>query len=191
MIKQRQYTDVTRAYAHALFNAAKKAGALDRVEFQVRDLAEIHRANPRLGVFMEGPQFSTEAKLEMLAKLFGGGLEPMLFRMLQLMARRERYGELRGVLQLLEELVEEDKGIFPAMVTTARPLDAVSRVRLEKQLEVYTGCNLKIEWSIDADLIGGVVFRFRDLLLDTSLASGLKRLGRQLTQTQIIKTETA
>lgn len=191
MIKQRQYTEVTRAYAQALFNASKKLGALDQVEAQAAELSAIHKANPKLRVFMEGPQFATEDKLGMLDTLFMGKLEPAMLKMLHLMARRERYGELDAILQLLSELIEEDKGVFPALVMTARPLNAPMRSALEKQLEVYTGCNLKIDWEIDPGLIGGVVFRFRDLLLDSSLASELKQLGRQLMQTQIIKTETA
>jgi F-type H+-transporting ATPase subunit delta len=84
-------------------------------------------------------------------------------------------------------LIDEERGIYPAELASGHPLTADDRARLEGVLQRYTGCRLKIDWSVEPSLIGGIVFRFRDLLVDGSLRSGLAEIRRRWRQTSMVR----
>lgn len=184
-MKIRQYSPVARSYAEALFRSAKKLGNLAQVREELAALAELGDAGRKLRIFLTGPQFSTEAKLALIEKTLGASVSKNLRKMLELLVRRERYGEFDSIWERFEELCEQDEGVYSAVVTTARALGSDERQELQASLEKYAECRLKITFEVNPDVIGGVIFRFRDTLIDSSLRSGLERVRRQLKNAQI------
>lgn len=186
MIKQRQYSAVARSYATALFNVAKEQGTLDRLAEESAAVEAAIEANPRLKIFMASPRISTEEKMGLIERVFSGRISELLMRALMILVRRERTIQLDAILDLLQQLIEEDKGIHPAVVQTARELPEEDRWRLQAALEKYTGMKLNIDYQIDPRLIGGIVFQLADMLIDTSMRSYLEDLRRRLKETKLL-----
>ena len=188
-ITQRQYSPVARAYATALVRSGLETGRLDALDGQGRALAEaIARAREAV-VFLDSPQANTEDKLEYLDKVFRGRIDPPLKRMLELLVLRARVGYLAEILDLFGDLVQLERGIGQAVVMTARPLDQGERRRLRQTLERHTRARLNIDWGIDPALLGGVAFRFRDLLIDSTLRTGLDQIRGRLFGAKVLANE--
>ena len=143
-------------------------------------LATLLHQQPGLRHFLEGPHISREKKRDLLDKGFKNRLNPLLMNLLYMMADRERATLLSDILSGFQEIAERAEGIFPATVASARELGFQEKLKLKSALEKRTGCHLRIKYEVDKSLLGGVVFRFRDLLIDGSVRNGLEQLKREL-----------
>lgn len=166
----------TQSYAQALFNVGQSQGVGAALLDESRELAATLKKQPRLAFFLESPQIGTEKKHALLDKVFKKKLNPLLLNLLRILVNRERGILLSGILAEFEEIAERADGIWPARVSAARELGADERKKIQKALEKYTHSKLKIGYDVKPDLIGGLVFRFKDILVDGSIRHHLKRL---------------
>ncbi len=186
MIRQREYSPVARSYAAALLGTARRLGRVNELDRQTRALATAFARSPRTTVFLDHPRVPAEKKIEYLNRVFGDRIEPALARMLELLVLRARMRYLVEILDRFHELVEREQGIGQAIVLSARPLEDAERRRLLVSFERYTGNRLHVDWRTDARLLGGIVFRFRDLLVDGSVRTGLEHIHERLLGTQVL-----
>lgn len=173
-------TTVSERYALALFNVAKKQGKLDDIKSDGEQLLKLLTKNGKLAVFLEGPQFTTEAKLDLLKKLFSGKLNPAVYQLLDILVKKGRIDYARPIFTRFIELAEADQGIFQAEVATAVELNSADQDKLQKALENYTKSRLQIKYRVEPALIAGVRFSMGDLMIDDSVKGKLDRLRFQL-----------
>ncbi|MCE5230955.1 ATP synthase F1 subunit delta [bacterium] len=185
----REYSLVARSYARALLGVARKEGRLDRLAAEAQALAQGFAAVPDALIFLDNPQVSTEKKLSYLASTVEGRIEPILVRMLHMLVQRDRVRYLGEIFEYFAELADEEQGIGRAIVETARELGDDECRNLSVTFERYTKHRLNIDWRIDPRLIGGVVFRFGDLMIDGSLRSGLDEIRERLMETTVLGKE--
>ncbi len=168
-----------QSYAQALFNVGRSQGTLDRLLEESRALAATLEREPRLGDFLESPQITREKKRAVADQAFKPSFHPLLVTLIHMVIDRERGAVLLPILREFEEVAERAEGIYPATVISARELGDGERQNLRGGLEKYAGCKLKIQFTVKPELIGGIVFRFRDKLIDASVKQGLNRLRRR------------
>jgi F-type H+-transporting ATPase subunit delta len=178
--------DVVTAYALAVFNAAKEKGLLDRIEPEALEVVRIFRGNRRLRLALEAPNVRDQDKLALIDKAFAGRVDDVLLRLMRLMLVRRRIEHLVPALEELHELILHDRGERPASVTTAVPMDERQRGELTAVLEKLTGFRLSVRWRVEPEIIGGVVARCEDLLIDHSVRTRLDRIRRRLLQTTVV-----
>jgi F-type H+-transporting ATPase subunit delta len=178
--------DVVTAYALAVFNAAKEKGMLDRIEPEALEVVRIFRGNRRLRLALEAPNVRDQDKLALIDKAFAGRVDDVLLRLMRLMLVRRRIEHLVPALEELHELILHDRGERPASVTTAVPMDERQRGELTAVLEKLTGFRLSVRWRVEPEIIGGVVARCEDLLIDHSVRTRLDRIRRRLLQTTVV-----
>lgn len=189
MNTHREYSVIARSYARALFGAAQKEGQLDRLANESHALARGFEAVPTAIVFLDNPQVPTEKKMSYLAETVGGRVTPLMNRMLEMLVRRDRVRYLMEIFDQFAEIVEEAHGIGRAMVETARELGEDERQRIKATFERYTNHKLDIKWAVDSRLIGGVIFRFGDLMVDGSVKNGLEEIRERLLETTVLQTQ--
>ncbi|MBI1783960.1 ATP synthase F1 subunit delta [Candidatus Sumerlaeota bacterium] len=169
----------TQSYAQALFNVAKGRGTVAELMSQAAELAGVLAEQPKIAYFLESPQVPTEKKHALIDKALKGSLNPVLVNMLRMLVDRDRAGLLSGILTEFEEIAERAEGIYPASVTSARELREDEKQNLQRGLEKYTASRLKIKYHVRRDLLGGIVFRFKDVLVDGSVRHGLNEIRRR------------
>lgn len=167
-----------RSYAQALFNAASTQGVVQRLVEETKMVSSLLHQQAGLRHFLEGPHISREKKRELVDKAFQNRVNPLLLSLLYMMVDRERATLLPDILVNFQEIAERAEGVFPATVTSARELGFQEKLKLKSALEKHTGANLRIKYEVDPRLLGGIVFRFRDLLIDGSVRNGLEQLRR-------------
>lgn len=176
---------LVRSYAGALFAAAEKAGVLDTVAAQAKNMVELLEGEPKLRTFLEAPNIPRERKESLIEKVFGEKFHVLTVRFLRMIIRRGRVGVLHDSMEAFQTLYAKHLGITPATIATARSLADEDKERLEKALNDYTNLKLTIDYKVDEDLIGGVRFLCGDLLIDSALSSQLTRLRHDLLHTKV------
>jgi F-type H+-transporting ATPase subunit delta len=173
-------TTVSERYAQALFNVSKRQGTLPTVIADAEQFLLVDKKDSRLAVFLEGPQFRTEDKLELVKRTFQGKLDPMLVQLVVMLINKGRIEYARPILTRFIELAEADQGLHPAEVATAVELSDDAKTRLQSALEAYTKSRLRIRYRVEPTLIAGVRFTMGDLMVDDSIKGKLDRLRFQL-----------
>jgi ATP synthase F1 delta subunit len=177
---------LARRYAAALYASAGKRGVVDRVEADLAATAALLDAEPAFRDFLLSPEVLDEHKAEILGRTLRTRLAPLSFHFLLLLFKKRRLDHLAAIHDGLVELVEAERGIWRAGVTTAVPMKKEHQEQLKAKLEAVTGKTIKLELEVDPDILGGVVLVLHNRLVDGSLRRGLDRLRDELAAVRVI-----
>ena len=171
-------------YATALHDAAREAGVLADVDRQLADLARALREDHALARALGNPAVPRAAKDRIIADLCAGA-DPMVARFVGVLLDHRRLDELPDVQRALAERVRLETGELAVELTTAVPIDDDAAETVRRQLADATGLQVTMERRVDPAIIGGVVLRVRDRIVDASLRRRLDLLGRDLRAARI------
>ena len=171
---------VVRRYATALFDTARKQGVVDQVEEELKAVDQVLRAVPRLTRVLRAPIIARAQKQELLQKAFGTRVGKLTGRFLALVVERRRETILTDIYGEFQRLANEARNILPVQVTSAVPLSDSEREALAKALSGRTGKNVTLEVEIDPQIMGGLMLRMGDTVIDGSVRSRLKQLRSRL-----------
>lgn len=173
-------------YGEALFELAVEEGREDEFLEEVITLKELLDENPDFGKLMNHPKILKEEKLEVLEKVFKGRISRALLGFLHLIVSKDRYGEIDAILDYFISEVKQLKGIGVAYVTTALALNEAKKKEIEDKLLSTTSFKkMEMHYQVEEDLIGGMVIRIGDRVVDSSVRSKLFKMQRELLKTQI------
>jgi len=166
-------------FAEALYEAAQSEG---RLESTNRDLAGVHQALEDSAVlkrFLANPAFPHDAKRRVLAQMTAGG-EPLVEKFLNVLVDHDRLDLLADAADAFGERYRREQHELAVSLTTAVPIDDALTESLRQRLESATGQAVTIRRTVDESIIGGVVLRVRDLLVDASVRRRLEGLRLSL-----------
>ncbi len=169
-------------YADAAFAVARDQNALDPWQQGLDEVASL-LSRPDVATALTSPAVPETQKRAALDQL-APGLPPLLRNLLHLLIERSRLAEVPNVAAAFRYLVNEERGLVTAEVTTAIPLDAELQRQVAQRLGAYLQHDpqkLVIESRVDPRIIGGVVARVGDTLIDDSVRGRIERLRRALT----------
>jgi F-type H+-transporting ATPase subunit delta len=170
-----------RRYASAAFDVASESGDLDLWVSELEELARIMHMPSARTVFLN-PTVPAERKRAALERLLPRAT-PLLRNFLRILADRARLHEVPGIAEALREMVDQQRGIVVAEVTTAVPLDADLERVVAQRLASYLDRRpeqVNLRSRVDPTIIGGVVARVGDRVIDDSVRGRLERLRRAL-----------
>jgi F-type H+-transporting ATPase subunit delta len=171
---------VARKYARALFGAGIQHDVLDALYDEAESLLAYLRQERRLLAFLTAPQILDADKERVVRNTFGEHVSSTFLSFLLLLVNRHRIDHLDAVLDIFIGLVKEHRGIVATQVWTAFPLSGEERDRIAA--EVARRLNKQVELTVveDPGLIGGIVVRIGNKVLDYSLQHFLRQLRDQL-----------
>lgn len=164
-----------RRYAEAAFEIARRDGTLDRWGDDLRLAADVV-AREDVARVVDSPAIPFEARREVLAKLLQARVSPRAFHLALLLAERGRLSTLPAVAAEYKRLVDRERGIVAATVTSAIRLEPAELEAIGARVREMTGAQAEITAAVDPDLIGGVTVRIGDRLIDASVRGRLERL---------------
>ena len=168
---------VARRYAQALLELGEEEGRLDRIAADFETVADAWSTSAELRNAIENPLVSTATKKEVIRELSDQiGASSTTQNALLLLLERHRMSVLPYLARSLQELADGREGLVRAEVTTAVPLPETYYARLQARLERLTGKRIVIHRHIDPSLVGGVVTRIGDRVIDGSLRTKLDTL---------------
>lgn len=167
---------VARRYARALFSLGKKTGGgeLEAYGKSLSELAVVLEQSPALLRVLKNPIFSVEEKKGVMAKVLEKvSAAPTVANFVKLLADKERLDILPEIAADFGALLDAEKGVMRGVLVTAVPLSEAKAGEVKTKLEGQTGKKLELDFSDDAGILGGVVLKIGDMILDASLRAQL------------------
>ena len=171
--------EIARVYAEALFDSAKQADKLDAVKEQLGQFADAVGDNRELQLFLFSPYFSSAEKKDGLAKAIDGA-EPELVNFLGLLAEKHRVPAIFRIRRRFDDLWAEENKRLEVTVTSAVELDPELVQRIGSEIEKQTGQTVELQSNVDADILGGIVLRVGNKVLDASVRNRLDKLRKNV-----------
>lgn len=173
-----------RRYAGALFQLARERNELDEVAAGLREVAQVATQSRELMNVLRHPRITRERKKELLHKVFGG-VRADIERFLFLLIEKDRAAILPDTSREFDRLLDEHRGEADAEAITAAPLSETQRSALLSRLEASTGLKIRLVTRVDESILGGLIVRVGDHLIDGSVASRLRLIKEQLKQAKV------
>jgi len=168
-----------RRYAKALLQSALEQDILDDVEKDMRFILHTVRDSRDLVLFLKSPIIKTEDKQEVLARIFNDHVSGETTSLLQLLSEKNREELLGDICTGFIDLYNQHYGIIQVDITTAYQLSSAQRDDLHEALESSTGKKVEMDVTIDTDIMGGVIVRIDDTVLDGSVKYKIRKLKNQ------------
>jgi F-type H+-transporting ATPase subunit delta len=171
--------EIAEVYARALFEAARDDGVLDRVRDEVGQFADALDSDRNLQVFLFSPYFSSEEKKDGVRRIVSDADERLL-NFLELLAERHRMPALFRVRRIFESLWAEENKLLPVTVTSATELDEGLVQEIGARIEEQTGRRVELSSKVDPDVLGGLMVRVGNMVLDATIRNRLEQLRKQV-----------
>ncbi len=171
--------EIAQVYARSLFEVASEAGKLDTVREQLGAFADALQDSRELQTFFFSPYFSTEEKKDGLGRTVTGADET-LTNFLEVLVENHRMPVIFRVRRELDRLWQEANQLLPVQITSAVALDESVATRIGDEIGRQTGRRVQLTSTIDPDVIGGVVLRVGNSILDASIRTRLEALRKQV-----------
>lgn len=171
---------VARRYAAALFGLAARDGILDAVSQDLALIARFLAEVPYLRAVLMQPLVSEAHKNKVASDAFSDRVTAVSLNFLNLLIRKRREDLIDECIRVFGELVAARENTVDATASSAVPLSAAQTERLTQALEQLTGKRVRLTAHVDPNMLGGVIVRMGDTIIDGGVRSRLQRLEQQL-----------
>src|SRR5690242_6127936 len=171
--------EIARVWARALFEVAKEHDLLDKVREQLGAFVDALNENRDLMVFFFSPYFSTQEKKDGLKRAVTDA-EPVLMNFLEALIERHRMPALFRIKARYEILWEDERDLLPVEVTSAVELDKATVSTIGERIGEQTKRTVELSSKVDPDILGGIVLRVGNVILDASIRNRLEQLRKQV-----------
>jgi F-type H+-transporting ATPase subunit delta len=168
-----------RMYARALFQAAQEQGRVGAVQGDLGAFADAVEGSPELAAFLSNPQVDPAAKAGVLGEL-SEGADELVRNFLHLIAAKGRAGQVAGIRDEFQALVDRAQGRIAVELTTAFELSEEEAAAIVSQIERASGQSVEAVRKVDPALIGGMVLQAGSLRVDASVRGRIERLRQGL-----------
>ena len=168
-----------RLYARALFEAAQESGRVEAVHRDLGAFAAAVEGSPELAAFLSNPQVESAAKIGVLGEL-SDGADELVHNFLRLLAGKGRAGQIPGIRDEFQALVDQAQGRVAVELTTAYELSDDEAASIVSQIERASGRTVEATRKVDPDLVGGMILQAGSLRVDASVRGRLERLRHEL-----------
>lgn len=173
--------ELARVYGSSLFEVASAQGKRDVVREQLAQFAQAVHDSHELQVFLFSPYFSTQEKQAGLKRALQDADE-LLTRFLELLVEKHRMPVLFRIRDEYEGLCEQAERRLAVEITSAIELDPATAEQVAQQIGTHTGRRIELSRRVDPEIIGGLILRVGNSILDASVRTRLEGLRRQVAQ---------
>lgn len=171
-------SSAAKRYAQAVFDLAKERGTLDAWQADLNGLAQL-AGDPLAANYLANPSITRERKFALVDRVLANG-QPEARNLAHMLIERERTGDVPRIAELYEDMLRAERGIAVAEVTTADPLAPATEALVRDRLQKLVGKQIELRVSVDPSIIGGIVARVGDLVIDGSAVGQLRKLRARL-----------
>jgi F-type H+-transporting ATPase subunit delta len=173
-------TIIARNYAETLLELARRAGDLHAFGEAADNIVDAIQRDRTLRLFLESPRLSAHQKNQVIARAFDGQLPSLFVRFLQALITHRRQMLLPEIAREYHDLVDQVEGRMHASVTVAREVDDAERGTIARELSRAYGKEVVPHFAVNPAILGGVVVRVGDTVLDGSVRRRLASLRNRM-----------
>ncbi len=172
---------ISNTYAEALFELAEDDNKIDDLYAQVDMLEKLFSENPEFISLLTHPQITKEEKISTLEKTLKGRVDNEIVGLLKIVTEKDRAGEIEAIFEEFRAKVYDHKKIGVVYVSSAVALSEAQKKKIEAKLLKTTDFkSLESHYSVDEKLVGGMVIRIGDRVVDSSVRSKIEKMTSEL-----------
>jgi F-type H+-transporting ATPase subunit delta len=171
--------EIAGVYARSLFEVAKEHDVLDRIHDELGQFAEALSDDRTLQVFLFSPYFSSHEKRDGVRRVVSEADERFV-NFLELLAERHRMPALFRIKREFDALWADEHQLLPVTVTSAVELDEGLVQEIGERIQEQTGRKVELSSNVDPDVLGGLMVRVGNMVLDDTVRNKLERLRKQV-----------
>ena len=171
--------EIAAVYARSLFEVAQEQNKLDTIREQLGVFADALSDNRELQVFFFSPYFSTIEKKDGLDRAVSDA-DPIFVNFLKLLIENHRMPVIFRVRRVVDELWRKENKLLPVTVTSAVELDQATVSQIGDRIAEQTGRKVELSAIVEPDILGGLVVRVGNSILDASIRNRLEQLRKQV-----------
>ena len=172
-----------RRHAQAVFQIAREQGTLDKWQADLEEIASAF-GDPDLSRVLESPRIRPDQKQELSGQRLAG-LDPFARNLASLLVSKGRVALADDIASEYRALLDDHRGVGAAEVITAVPLDSQAEKRIADQMTKATGKRITLTSSVDPDIVGGIVIKIGDRLIDGSTRTKLSAMRNSLAERRV------
>ena len=171
---------LTDTYARSLLDLARESRIVDTVAADLEVVASLLKQQPDLEAFLGSPYFAEQTKREVIRRALAGKLDRMTVNFLSVLIDHNRGALLPQILERFRQLYRAYQGYESVSVTVARGLGPEQVEKLARDLAEAMQAKIDLEVRVDPAILGGIIIRHGDQMLDNSIRGRLTRTVSQV-----------
>ncbi len=172
---------LAKRYAKALFAVGKEDGAFDEYSKILGDMAKLYADVPEVVDALTNPMYPVDVRAKVMEHLVkASGASQVMSNFLNLLVQKKRAGVLPDIAESFQAMVDADRNICQGTVVSATELSDTLKAKVQATLEKITGKQVNLASHVDPSIIGGIVAKVGDLVLDGSIKSQLAGLKESI-----------
>jgi F-type H+-transporting ATPase subunit delta len=171
---------VAQRYAKALLDLSSDDISKENVLEELSDVTQSVTNSNDLNRVMNSPVISKEEKKNLLVKLFGENTSNTILNLLKLLVDKDRFNILESISKEYKNEVNKLNNLLNINITSAIDLTDSDKAMIKVKLEHILKKDIELDWSVNSDIIGGLVFEVGDNIIDTSLRHKLQEIRRNI-----------
>jgi len=173
--------EIAEVYARSLFEVATEQDKVETIREQLAQFADALAGNREVAIFFFSPYFSAQEKKNGLRRAVEGA-EPIFLNFLEALIERHRMPTIYRIRTSFDVLYDKSNKKLPVTVTSAVPLDDELVQSLGRQIGEQTGNEVEVASKVDPEILGGIVLRVGNSIMDASIRARLEKLRREVAQ---------
>ena len=169
-----------KRYADAILDIAKSKNELDKIHDDIRTVAEIYDTSDEFKNFMNHPIIPVAEKKDAVKNIFEGKIAPDVLNLVYILVERNKFSLIQTILYCYEKGLDEAKNILRVEVVSAVDVDDDLRENLKNKLESRLNKSVVLDYTVNPDIIAGIILKIQDKTIDGSIAHKLESLQRKL-----------
>ncbi|WP_427337918.1 F0F1 ATP synthase subunit delta [Caloranaerobacter sp. DY30410] len=178
---------IGKTYAQALFEVAEEVDKIQQFKEELNSIYEIFDKEKEFKIIFEHPKLSKNEKKDIINSVFKGRVAQEILNLIYIVIDKGREKYLMDIIEEYIELSNEKQGIIEAQAITAVPLDEEEKLRLQNKLSEKLGKTVILENIVDEGIIGGVLVKIQDKIIDASIKGQLDRIQKNLKDIRVTK----
>lgn len=174
-------TQITNVYARALFEAARDAGTLESTGGDLASFVAAMQESKELTAVLYNPRIDSATKKKIVAEITAGA-DQIFKNGINLMIDKRHLDLIIDLHGQFQKLLRQEKRLVEVEIVSAVELPEETRAGIRKRIEESTGKQVEIREKVDEGILGGLVLRFGDVIVDGSLKAKLMQLRARLVQ---------
>ena len=172
---------LAKRYAKALFAVGQEEDTLDEYAATLAEFAALVVENPELDDALSNPMYPVESREAVMVEVVkAAGVSTIMGNFLNLIVQKRRADVLGDIAEMFQILVDEENNIAQGSVVSAAELSADMQAKVQETLEKITGKQVTLTTQVDESIIGGMIAKVGDLVLDGSIKTQLEELKESI-----------
>lgn len=179
---EKRISTISKTYAKPLVDIASENGSFDYLKEQMEKVLEVLNSSEDLKIVLNNSSISAIKKTEMLEEIFGKKIDAKILNLIKILIEKHRFNEFKTIYQAYCQMVDKKSNKTNVEIISAVKLNFEQKTNVLFKLEHKLNCEVIPQWNVDSNIIAGLIFKFEDCVIDTSLRSKIESLRKSISR---------